>query len=47
MVACPYCTAKFASMPELERSWIERHIDRSHAARVAQVDAIRFEPRAA
>ena len=47
MVACPYCTAKFSSMPELERRWIERHIERSHLARVARVDSIEFGPKAA
>jgi len=47
MVACPYCTAKFASMPELERKWIDRHIERSHVRRVARVDAADREPRAA
>ena len=47
MVACPYCTAKFASMPELERKWIERHIERSHVARVARIDSVEFEPKAA
>lgn len=47
MVACPYCTAKFAAMPELERKWIERHIERSHVARVARIDGVEFEPKAA
>lgn len=47
MVACPYCTAKFTSMPELERKWIDRHIERSHAARVARVEAMERAPKAA
>lgn len=47
MVACPYCTAKFTSMPDLERKWIGRHIARSHLARVSRMDAVEIEPKAA
>jgi hypothetical protein len=40
MVACPHCAARFSASPEIERQWLERHVQRSHGAgRVARVDA--------
>jgi len=30
MVACPQCTARFASKAELEREWYLKHLDRAH-----------------
>ena len=45
MVTCPTCAAKFASIPELERRWLERHIARTHESRIRHVEPA--EPRAA
>ena len=30
MVACPQCTAKFASTAEIEAQWLETHLARFH-----------------
>ncbi|MEX0782911.1 MAG: hypothetical protein WD557_09690 [Dehalococcoidia bacterium] len=30
MVACPQCTAKFASAAEIEARWLDAHLARFH-----------------
>ena len=30
MVACPQCTAKFASAAEIEAAWMDTHLARFH-----------------
>ena len=30
MVACPFCAARFAATPEIEKQWYERHLSRAH-----------------
>lgn len=30
MVACPQCTAKFASAAEIEAQWLDAHVARFH-----------------
>ena len=36
MVACPQCTAKFASAAEVEVEWLETHLARFHGLRRAR-----------
>jgi hypothetical protein len=46
MTACPRCDARFTGAPDIERQWIERHIGRHGATRLAIVnDAPAREPR--
>ncbi|MEO8539851.1 MAG: hypothetical protein ABI577_08945 [bacterium] len=35
MTACPRCAARFTGAPDIERQWIERHIGRHGAMRMA------------
>lgn len=35
MTACPRCDARFTGAPDIERQWIERHIARHGATRMA------------
>ena len=46
MTACPRCDARFTGAPDIERQWIERHIGRHGATRMAIVnDEPAREPR--
>ena len=35
MTACPRCDARFTGAPDIERQWIERHVSRHGATRLA------------
>ena len=45
MVACPNCPARFASTREIEREWMEKHLQRSHGdQRITRFGSSRFLP---
>src|SRR5437899_2895903 len=38
VVACPQCAARFASSSDIEREWMQKHMERSHGpGRIARV----------
>jgi hypothetical protein len=43
VVACPQCAARFASSQDIEREWMQKHMERSHGpGRIARLGQSRF-----